>query len=203
MEVKDRIIQGAETLFMQAGLRSITMDDIARHLAISKKTIYHFYKDKGDIIRELIGKKLHEDECEMRDVLETSENVFEQMIKMIAKSNEIMANINPIIFSEMQRFYPESWSIFEKFKQDILIKQFEQILEKGKEQGYVRKNIDTAILARLHVNEVFLAFDPNIFPIKEFKQNELHVAFFEHFLFGICTLKGHRMLNEYKQIIEE
>lgn len=203
MEVKDRILKGAESLFLQAGLRSVTMDDIARHLAVSKKTIYHFYKDKGDIIRELIEQKLHEDECEMRDVLQTSDNVFEQMIKMIAKSNEIMANINPIIFSEMQRFYPESWSMFEKFKQDILIKQFEQMLEKGKEQGYVRKNIDNAILARLHVNEVFLAFDPQIFPTKEFRQNELHTAFFEHFLYGICTLKGHRMLNEYKQILED
>ncbi|MBE7176064.1 MAG: TetR/AcrR family transcriptional regulator [Mucilaginibacter polytrichastri] len=202
MDVRDRILKGALELFTQAGLKNVTMDDIARHLAISKKTIYQFFKDKGDIINEVVLNRLHDDECDMRAVLDSSDNVFEEMINMIRKSGEIMANINPIIFTEMKRFYPEAWKLFENFKGTVLIGQFEGILEKGKQQGYVRQNVDTPVLARLHVNEIFLAFDQTLFPVKEFDLSRLHFAFFEHFLYGICTIKGHRMLNEYKQITE-
>jgi AcrR family transcriptional regulator len=58
----ERIIQGGEELFLQAGIKSVTMDDIAKHLGMSKKTIYHFFSDKNELVIALVKKKLQEDE---------------------------------------------------------------------------------------------------------------------------------------------
>ena len=57
----DRVIEGAGELFLQAGIKSVTMDDIAKHLGMSKKTIYHFFSDKNELVMSLINKRISED----------------------------------------------------------------------------------------------------------------------------------------------
>ena len=61
----ERILQGGEELFLQAGIKSVTMDEIARHLGMSKKTIYQFFKDKNELVIALVKRKLKEDEEQM------------------------------------------------------------------------------------------------------------------------------------------
>ena len=75
METKDRIVKGAEELFFKYGIKSVTMDDIAKHLAVSKKTIYQFFEDKNELVETLMTLKLKEDECEFKQILNASENM--------------------------------------------------------------------------------------------------------------------------------
>ena len=79
----DRIIQGGEDLFLKAGIKSVTMDDIAKHLGMSKKTIYQFFKDKNELVIALVSKKLRQDEDDMCDIINQSGNVIEKMINMM------------------------------------------------------------------------------------------------------------------------
>ncbi len=70
----ERIIQGGEELFLKAGIRSVTMDDIARHLGMSKKTIYQFFSDKNELVMALVKKKLlKDDEDQMNEIISRSE----------------------------------------------------------------------------------------------------------------------------------
>ena len=73
----DRIILGGEELFLSAGIKSVTMDDIAKHLGMSKKTIYQFFKDKNELVIALVKKKLQEDEEQMSAIISQSGNVIE------------------------------------------------------------------------------------------------------------------------------
>ena len=79
----ERIIQGGEDLFLQAGIKSVTMDDISKHLGMSKKTIYHFFNDKNDLVMALVKKKLIDDECQINSIIQSSANVIEEMINMM------------------------------------------------------------------------------------------------------------------------
>ena len=83
----ERIVQGGEELFLKAGIRNVTMDDIARHLGMSKKTIYQVFKDKDELVMALVRKKLNEDEEQMNVILKSSKNVIEEMINMMKKLN--------------------------------------------------------------------------------------------------------------------
>ncbi len=203
MSQTERIIEGGEELFLTAGIKSVTMDDIARHLGMSKKTIYQFFKDKNELVIALVKKKLREDENQMCEIISKSGNVIEEMINMMKCSEDIFSRINPIVVHDMQKYHPDAWKQFQNFKADVLIHTLEELLTKGIKQGYIRPDIDVKILARMRVSQVELGFNANIFPVAEFSTWKVQYQFLEHFNYGVCTLKGYKLLNQYKNIHEE
>ena len=199
----DRIIQGGEDLFLTAGIKSVTMDDIAKHLGISKKTIYHFFKDKNELVMALTKKKLQEDEEYINSVISQSANVIEEMINMMKCTQEEFARMNPIVIHDLQKYHPEAWKEFQKFKAEVLVRTMEELLTKGIKQGYIRPDVDPKIMARMRVAQVETGFDGTLFPVSEFSPWKVQVQFLEHFNYGICTLKGHKLLDQYKNINDE
>lgn len=194
----ERIILGAEELFLQAGIKSVTMDEIAKHLGMSKKTIYHFFNDKNDLVIALVKKKLIEDECQIQNIINSSANVMEEMINMMKCSEEIFSRINPVFIHDIQKYHPSAWSEFQKFKSEVLVHTLEKLLTKGIHQGFIRPDIDVRVLAKMRVNQVELGFNTNIFPVSQFNPWKVQYQLLEHFNYGICTLKGHELLDKYK-----
>jgi AcrR family transcriptional regulator len=203
MSQTERIILGGEELFLKAGIKSVTMDDIARHLGMSKKTIYQFFKDKNELVVALVKKKLQEDEDQMCDIIKQSGNVIEKMINMMKCSEEIFSRINPIVIHDLQKYHSDAWREFQNFKSGVLMRTLEDLLSEGIKQGYIRADIDVKIIARMRVTQVELGFNTSIFPVAEFNTWKVQQQFLEHFNYGICTLKGYKLLNEYKNIHEE
>ncbi|MEO7212164.1 TetR/AcrR family transcriptional regulator [Mucilaginibacter sp.] len=199
MSQEERIIKGALDLFLQAGIKSVTMDDIARHLGMSKKTIYQYFGDKNELVVALVKSRLQEDEREMNAIMESSANVIEEMIKMMKCSEDILSRVNPIVFHDMQKYHPEAWQEFQRFKAEVIISKLEELLLKGISQGFIRDDIDVKILATMRVNQVEMGFNTQIFPIANFNSWKVQVQLLEHFNYGICTIKGHELLDNYKQ----
>jgi len=203
MSQTDRIIEGSEELFLTAGIKSVTMDDIATHLGMSKKTIYQFFKDKNELVIALVKKKLKEDEEQMNDIISRSGNVIEEMINMMKCSEDIFSRINPIVIHDMQKYHPDAWKQFQNFKSGVIVQTLEQLLSKGIQQGYIRPDIDVKVLAKMRVNQVELGFNAHEFPVAEFNTWKVQQQLMEHFNYGVCTLKGYKLLNQYKNIIDE
>src|ERR1700741_4391747 len=134
----ERIILGGEELFLKAGIKSVTMDDIARHLGMSKKTIYQFFKDKDELVTALVKKKLKDDEDQMSAIISQSENVIGEMINMMKCAEDVFSRINPIVIHDLQKYHPDAWREFQKFKSGVLEQTLQQLLEKGIKQGYIR-----------------------------------------------------------------
>lgn len=197
----ERIIQGGEELFLHAGIKSVTMDDIARHLGMSKKTIYHFFSDKNELVTAMVKKKLDEDECQMQSIIQSSTNVIEEMINMMKYSEEIFSRINPIVFHDIQKYHPEAWGEFQKFKSDVLIKTLEELLNKGIQQGFIRPDLDVKVLAKMRVYQVEMGFNHTIFPIAQFSTLKVQYQLLEHFNYGVCTLQGHELLDQHKNAV--
>ena len=203
MSQTERIVSGSEELFLKAGIKSVTMDDIATHLGMSKKTIYQFFKDKNDLVIALVKKKLKDDETQMGEIISRSENVIEEMINMMKCSEDIFSRINPIVIHDLQKYHPEAWKQFQDFKSGVLVHTLEQLLSKGIKQGYIRPDIDVKIMARMRVAQVEMGFNAAIFTVAEFSIWKVQYQLLEHFTYGVCTLKGYKLLNQYKNIIEE
>jgi len=179
------------------------MDNIASHLGMSKKTIYQFFKDKNELVIALTKKKMNEDEEQMKAIISGSGNVIEGLINMMKCSEEIFSRINPIIIHDMQKYHPEAWKQFQNFKSGVIVQTLEELLSKGIKQGYIRPDIDPKILARMRVSQVELGFNTSVFPVSEFNTWKVQQQLLEHFNYGICTLKGYKLLNQYKNIVEE
>jgi len=199
----DRIIEGSLELFLQAGIKSVTMDDIAKHLGMSKKTIYQFFKDKNELVIALIKKRLQDDERDMADIIGKSSNVIEEMINMMKCSEEIFSRANPIVIHDLQKYHPEAWKEFQNFKSEVIVRTLEELLSKGIQQGYIRPDIDVKVIARMRVMQVETGFNTSVFPANEFNIWKVQSQLLEHFNFGICTLKGYKLLDEYKTAHQE
>jgi TetR/AcrR family transcriptional regulator, cholesterol catabolism regulator len=199
----ERILEGSSELFLQAGIKSVTMDDIAKHLGMSKKTIYQFFKDKNELVTALIKQRLQDDEDEMTEMLNKSGNVIEGMINMMKCSEEIFARANPIVIHDLQKYHPEAWKVFQEFKAGVIVRTLEELLGKGIKQGFIRPELDVKVLARMRMMQVEAGFNVSIFPLNEFNPWQVQREMMEHFNYGICTIKGYKLLNEYKNIHAE
>ena len=85
-----------------------------------------------------------------------------------------------------------------KFKADVLVNKLEQLLAKGITEGFIRKDIDVRIIAKMRVYQVEMGFNPAIFPMSQFNPWKVQFQMLEHFNYGICTVKGHELLDQYK-----
>jgi TetR/AcrR family transcriptional regulator, cholesterol catabolism regulator len=203
METKERILKATLELFLRFGIKSVTMDDIARHMSISKKTIYQFFNDKDEIVHMLMQTQLQQDMSDFAKIAETSVNVVEEVFNHMKKMADIFRNINPNIFYDLRKYHPKTWEMFHEFRNHFVYNQVVEALEKGKTQGLVRTDISTDVVSKLRIEEIDMGFNPVLFPPEKYRILDVQLAMTEHFLYGICTLKGHKLINKYKQIIEE
>ncbi len=179
------------------------MDDIAKHLSISKKTIYLSFQDKDEVVHTLMEQVLLKDQADFITIAKNTSNVVEEVFVMMKKMNGILNTINPNIFYDLKKYHPKTWSLFHKFRMEFVVNCVVVSLEKGKKDGLVRLDINSNILAKLRGEEIEMGFNPAVFPIDKFKILDVQIAFVEHFLYGICTLKGHKLINKYKKIVEK
>ena len=199
INIEERIIAGAADLFHKYGIRSVSMDDIARHLTISKKTIYQYFKDKNEIV--MLSLKLHMDtnKNEYDEAFKNSSNAIEELSKVSQCMRKDFNELNPSLLFDMQKYHPSAWEMWLNFKNEYIKNQVQQNLVRGMEEGYFRENIDAESLARLRVEQVQLAFDDQVFPTDKFNFKELQMMFFDHFVHGIVTPKGLKLYEKYSQ----
>jgi AcrR family transcriptional regulator len=203
MENKERILAAAFELFFRYGIKSVTMDDIAKHLSMSKKTIYLYFRDKDEVVHTLMERSLEKDRTDFYGIAEKAANVVEEVFEMMKKMSDIFSTINPNIFYDLRKYHPQTWELFHKFKSEFIIQMVESTLEKGKKDGLVRADVNSKLLAKLRGEEIEMGFNPILFPPDKYRILDVQIAFVEHFLYGICTLKGHKLINKHKQIVEE
>ena len=190
METRQRILDVATEQFARFGVRTITMEDLARQVGISKKTIYQEFEDKKDLVKEVFARILEEDRRRLAFIAEQGDGVIEHLVQTSKMMRERLTSINPLVILEVQKYFPEAWKIFESFKEETIQTDLVKVLEKGKELGYFRKEIDSKVLAKVRISQITSAFDPRSFADIEYNLVEEQMIILDHFLHGIFTEKG-------------
>jgi TetR/AcrR family transcriptional regulator, cholesterol catabolism regulator len=198
---KDRILECAKELFQKYGIRSISMDDIAHHLGISKKTIYQHFSDKDDIITLAMRQAT----CEKKDMLLSLRKQATDAIDMMIKIHQyIQKNFNDTTASlvfELQKYHEESWKIIQEFKYGFLADFIKEDLQLGIAEGYFREDINADIIAKIRLEEVTMASNDQIFPKHSFNHREVSNSILEHFIQGIATDRGRQLYKKYKNVL--
>ncbi|MCO4294528.1 TetR/AcrR family transcriptional regulator [Solitalea sp. MAHUQ-68] len=200
---RQRILEASYKLFSTYGVKSITMDDIARELAMSKKTIYLYYNDKDDLVTQLMSTvlKTHQDEmssCELK-----SKDPIHEIFLMLDQIEKMLRPVNPSMFYDLQKYHSNAWSLFEEFKNEYMYNCILKNLKKGVDHGIYRKEINLEILAHTRVIQVSSVFNPLYYPSTRFNISDVQYQLTEHFMHGVATLKGHKLINKYLQVTEE
>ncbi|MTI39952.1 TetR/AcrR family transcriptional regulator [Fulvivirga lutimaris] len=197
MSIEEKIITGAGELFKKYGIRSVSMDDIARHLSISKKTIYQYYKDKDEIVSLSLKKHLEYEKQEYDQIFNNTSNAIEELVKVSKCMRQDFKDMKPSLIFDMQKYHPNAWKVWLSFKNEYIKNQVMENLKRGMAEGYFREDLNPDILARLRVELVQLAFDEDVFPADQYNLRDLQLQFFNHFVHGIVTEKGRKLYQKH------
>ena len=200
MESKEKIVAKSDELFRLYGVKSVTMDEIARELGISKKTIYQYFNDKDELVCEATKHILECDRQEFEEIQEQADNSIEELFLISKCLRRNFENLNPSILFDLKRYHPKAWDIFLKFKEQFFKENVKKSLRRGIEEGYFRPEINVEILTILRLEQVQMSFDPRVFPRNQFDFKEVQMQFFDHFVNGILTDQGRVYYNELFQL---
>jgi TetR/AcrR family transcriptional regulator, cholesterol catabolism regulator len=199
LEIKERIIAKAREQFFRYGVKSVTMDDIASELGISKKTIYLHFEDKDDIVHQLMQSEMENDKCDWEALNQSSKNVIEKTVKSMDIFKQVFSEINPSTFFDIKKYHPKTWELFQEHKQNFILGAIRQDLLEGIEQGFFRPDIKVDILAKMRLEQVELGFDPQMFPPNKFSIIEVELTMLDHFIRGVLTEKGLEVYQAYQK----
>lgn len=199
--MRDKILGIASEQFSQYGVRAITMEDIARMAGISKKTIYQEFKDKKELVKETFSMALKEDQNALEDILEGEDGVIEHLVYTSRMVRERLSTLSPMVLLEIQKYFPDVWEMFLTFKEEVIVTDIVNVIEKGKRLGYFRPEINAKLLANMRVDQISTAMSPANFAKEKLDLATLHLEMLDHFLHGIFTEKGRQAYLEKNKSI--
>ncbi|UOE36517.1 TetR/AcrR family transcriptional regulator (plasmid) [Hymenobacter monticola] len=198
MDVKARILQQAEVLFLRNGIKGVSMDDIAAALSMSKKTLYKAFANKDEIVQAAMTSHLHKVQGDCVRIGERAANAVQKMVLLSRWADSQFSEVHPSIIHDLRKFHPVTWALFREHQYTFILAQIIHNLRRGIAEGVFRANLDVGVLARLHLGQAELVFDPELYPPEQFTTTRIHQTLDEHFLLGIATPHGQQLFAEYR-----
>jgi AcrR family transcriptional regulator len=199
MDVKDRIQEKATELFMRYGVKSITMDEIASQLGVSKKTIYQYFADKEELVMSMIDRKLQDAQSECNRAVEQGDNAIHQEFLNQDNFLEHLRGLNPVALHDMEKFHPEAYKKVMCHRNTFMRGIVEENLKKGIAEGLYRPEIRTDILSKTRVDAIHLNLRSEFYGDAGFSLAELQQEIFIHYLYGIASPEGNKLIHRYLQ----
>ncbi len=197
--VKDNIIGGAIELFMKFGAKSVTMSDIAKHLGISKKTIYQNFQDKEEIISVATDVYFDNKLEMMKEAEKNASNAVEFLYNLTVSLKNRIRSSDLVVLNDLKKYHKEVWQKFKKKKHEVVFCSLLKCLKNGISEGLFRKDIDPGIMANLHIGQFELSCNEDFFPKEKYTITEVHEQIFDHFIHGILSEEGFAIFETYKQ----
>jgi len=197
--MKEQILLTATSLFLKQGFKSITMDDIARELGISKKTVYAHYSNKEAIVSESVSH-LFTTICGGIDLICARKmNPIEELYDIKKHVLEHLEGERTSPMYQLQKYYPAIHLKMRQGQYDYMQTCVTDNLQRGIEEGLFIKDIDVQFVSRIYFIGVTGIKDESIFPQSQFPANDLYDRYLEYHIRGIVTPSGRKMLNKIIQ----
>jgi AcrR family transcriptional regulator len=192
-----RVLLQAHDLFMQYGLKSVSMDDIASKIGISKKTIYLYFEDKEQLVAEVVKYITQNNQEVCDDDSASAEDAIHEIFLAMIQMSKLFQTMNPSILFDLQKYYPKAFYHFLIHKNEYIYNKIKNNLIKGIKENLYRDDLDLEIITKLRVESIVMPF--NI----EFQQNTkidlVHISqeITIHFLHGIASAKGLKQISKH------
>ena len=192
-ELRERIIDIAVEAFSAHGIKSITMDDIATSLGISKRTLYEVFSDKETLLEECILKGQKEGDEFLKNVLATSGNVLEVLLKCYQRSIEQFHATNKKFFEDIKK-YPKVYNMMKERSESDSEKTMSFFML-GVEQGIFRSDVNFAIVNLLVREQFDVLLNTDV--CNEYSFIEVYESIMFTYIRGISTEKGAKVLEDF------
>ncbi len=196
MSRPQQIIDSATSLFMQLGIKSVNMDDMARHLGMSKKTIYLHFKDKEDLVKKAVRSFCKHEDTQMEEICSRGLNAIEEMLEISKWVMSVLNNVHPSVMYDLEKYYPEIAKSLKSSRHKMVYESMHNNLLNGQKQGLYRKDINADIIVKLYIARMDAVFNQLLFPMKDYKVLDIYLENFKYHIRGVASPKGHEFLEQ-------
>ena len=193
--MREKILLGATDLFLNYGFKSVTMDDIANALGMSKKTIYQHFNNKTKLVESTtlyIQKVISEG---ISKICSLNKNPIEEIYAIKHFVSDHLKNEKSSPQFQLKKYYPNIYKSIKGHQFELMYRCIQTNINRGVQLGIYRKNMNIDFITRLYFNCVMAIKDDDLFPLKTFSKTMLVENYLEYHLRGICTNKGIQMFN--------
>lgn len=196
-EVKN-LLESVIRLFMKYGIKSVTMDDVAKELGISKKTIYQHFADRNNLVDAAMEYHLEYIQQNCAAIFDQSSDAVEQMLGIAEFMNAQMRNVNPTLLFDLKRYFPQSWKRINDHRVDFILQQVQANIQLGISQGYYRTDFNIQVVAHIYISIIDLILEGERLPKDEYSFKEIQQEFILYHLHAISTPKGIERISHLK-----
>lgn len=194
--MKDIILKKTGERFLKLGFKSVTMDDIADELAISKKTIYKYFNNKQDLVEQTVTHIHEACLCAIDGVCNVGFNAIHENFEVKKVFKDLLKSNDDSPMYQLKKYYP-------KIHEKVMSKEFlmfqeciSKNIEKGIDEGLYRKDINKSVVTRLYFALVMAVHDENLFTYNKNTINKLEIDVLEYHTRAIATDKGIKELEK-------
>jgi len=174
-----RIVEEASRIFWKLGIKSVTMDDVATRLGISKKTLYQYVSDKNDLVDKILK---HVSTCYKCDIdavrAREKQNAIDELYAITTTVSGQMQDIHPSIHFDLEKYHPEAFRNMLTNKRKEIFECMTENMTRGIAEGLYRDDLNIPMIATIYIARFDMVFDGALFPPEKFSMNELHWEIF-------------------------
>lgn len=196
-EKKREFLKSATEVYLKYGIKSVTMDEMARQLGVSKKTIYQFASDKNDLVEQcLMLSHLEEDEA-IQDIMKAHENAIDQLLGISKFIIAQLRKVHPSIFFDLAKYHPSAMKLMDNHKNTYVCGCIEQNLKTGIAQGFYRKNLSPSVISMMYVGMIDMLMNSEITESFDLRLDEVYSEMIRYHIRGCASEKGINYLQEF------
>lgn len=197
--MEELIVGKASDLFFAYGLKSISMDDLAKDAGVSKKTIYQFVADKKELVIKVAQHLVQRHSDVVADSYATAANAVEEVALQARQTLVCLAPVRYSFFYDMERFYPEGWQLVQQYRQQQLLPCIIRNLERGISEGLFRPDIDLELTPHIRLQQLDSVLRPGAFSAFQNNMQQLMERLTRFYLHGITSPAGNLLIDKYLQ----
>ncbi len=190
------LLTKVSALYRKYGIKSVTMDDVAHELGISKKTLYQFVTDKTELVQQVVEHVRQCNFSSMRRKEGTDLNAIEELIEVSQHVNTVMKDHSPAYEYDLKKYYPDIYRSLMSARRKLMYESMISNIRKGKKEGVYRMDLDETIIAKLHLLRIENMQTTEIFKEEEMHSQKFFREVFVYHIHGLATEKGLEILND-------
>ncbi|PHI18255.1 hypothetical protein CEQ90_18900 [Lewinellaceae bacterium SD302] len=191
------IIAVAEQLYMRYGIKSVSMDDVARELGISKKTLYKYVANKHELVERTMQCNGEKDMAVLERSAAESSDAIDEYLRNSRYFISEMRKISPSVFYDLKKYYPKIWDQQMVLHAEYFVEDLSRNIERGIREGLYRDDINPKVIARIYAQTVMAIADSSIFPAQKLSIDRIIHQHALYHLNGIVSEAGRERLHDH------
>ncbi|MFL2581840.1 MAG: TetR/AcrR family transcriptional regulator [Flavobacteriales bacterium] len=189
------LIKRVNDVYINKGVKRTTMDDMAKSLNVSKKTLYKYVKNRKELVMKSTYFHVSRDRKRVTEIQNENYNPIVEQYELAKFVIETISKINPVLHFDLENYFPEAWHYLNQYFNGFVFESLYRNLIRGQSEGMYHSNFKPEIVARFFATRIDVIFDGELFPSSEFNFKDIYLEYLMYHLNSIVSEQGKETLN--------